>query len=107
MKYFFYLSLLFLLISSCSTKNTNSGKWEVYGGGKENRRYSDLTEIDTNNVIHLNKAWEFHTGDTGLHTQMQYNAIVVNNLLYAVSPTLKLIALNPATGKQDWILNLF
>ena len=107
MKYFFYLSLLFLLISSCSTKNTNSGKWEVYGGGKENRRYSDLTEIDTNNVIHLTKAWEFHTGDTGLHTQMQYNAIVVNNLLYAVSPTLKLIALNPATGKQDWIFDPF
>ena len=104
--YFHFVLFIFLMIS-CTTKNTSLGKWEVYGGSKENRRYSGLTEIDTNNVMHLTKAWEFHTGDTSEHTQMQVNSIVVNDLLYAVSPTLKLIALNAASGIQNWIFDPF
>lgn len=104
---YFHFILFIFLIMSCTTKNTSLGKWEVYGGSKENVRYSGLTEIDTSNVMHLTKAWEFHTGDTSEHTQMQFNSIVVNDLLYAVSPTLKLMALNAATGIQNWIFDPF
>ena len=96
---------LYILMIACSTKDKGLGKWEVYGGGKENTRYSGLTEIDTNNVKTLTKAWEFHTGDSGQYTQMQFNSIVVNDLLYAISPKLKLIALNAATGVQNWVFD--
>jgi len=107
MKKLIYLNLICLnfLFIACNTKDKGQGKWEVYGGGKENTRYSGLTEIDTNNVKTLTKAWEFHTGDTGQNTQMQFNSIVVNDLLYAISPTLKLMALNAATGSQNWVFD--
>lgn len=107
MKKFIFLTCicLYILMIACTTKNTGIGKWEVYGGGKENTRYSGLTEVDTNNVKTLTKAWEFHTGDSGQNTQMQFNSIVVNDLLYAISPKLKLIALNAATGIQNWVFD--
>jgi quinoprotein glucose dehydrogenase len=109
MKKFVYLNFICLniLLIACNNKDKGQGKWEVYGGGKENTRYSGLTEIDTNNVKTLTKAWEFHTGDTGQNTQMQFNSIVVNDLLYAISPKLKLIALNAATGIQNWVFDPF
>ena len=59
------LTSIYLLILSCSRNESKIGDWKVYGGGKDNIRYSGLTEIDTSNVAQLTKAWEFHTGDSG------------------------------------------
>lgn len=81
--------------------------WHVYGGSKENIRYSSLTEIDTNNVMHLEKAWEYKTGDLDANTQIQANSIIVEQILYGVSPKLKLFALDAKTGQQKWIFDPF
>ena len=96
---------MYVLIISCNSNDHEIGNWKVYGGGKENIRYSGLTQIDTNNVTQLTKAWEFHTGDSGQYTQMQFNAIAVDSLVYAISPKLKLIALEASTGKSKWVFD--
>lgn len=80
-------------------------EWPVYGGNKAGTHYSSLTEIDTTNVAQLQPAWEYHTGDAEEKTQIQVNPIIVNGILYGVSPKLKLFALDAATGKEQWVFD--
>ncbi len=96
--------LLFQLVACKNNLDDYTG-WSIYGGTKDNIRYSALTQIDTSNVIQLQKAWEFKTGDSDVYTQIQVNPIVVNNVLYGVSPKLKLFAVDAATGKSKWIFD--
>jgi quinoprotein glucose dehydrogenase len=103
MKNLSYLSFIALLfLTACSNHSSSYKNWNIYGGSKENIRYSSLTEIDTNTVVELEKAWEYKTGDTDKYTQIQVNPIVVDNILYGVSPKLKLFAVNAATGQSKW-----
>ncbi len=99
--------LLFFI--SCSEKKASHDTWEVYGGSKEGIHYSSLTQMDTNNISQLRVAWEYHTGDgdTANHSQIQCNPVIVDGILYGVSPQLKLFALDAATGKNKWTFNPF
>lgn len=103
-----YLFLLTILFSSCS-QGVKDGyaDWRVYGGTKDARHYSSLTEIDTSNVDQLHVAWAYHTGDadTVLHTQIQCNPVVIDGTLYGTTPKMKLFALDASTGKQHWIFD--
>ncbi|MEO6931070.1 MAG: PQQ-binding-like beta-propeller repeat protein, partial [Chitinophagaceae bacterium] len=105
----FRLFALFLtLVVSCKNKN-DFGGWEQYNGSNEGIHYSSLTQVDTNNVKELKPAWEYHTldADSSSHSQIQCNPIVVNEVLYAVSPKLKLFALAASTGKEQWHFDPF
>lgn len=94
-------------LAACSQKKAAYNSWEVYGGSKEGIHYSSLTQIDSTNVARLQVAWEFHTGDADSvnHSQIQCNPIIVDGVVYATSPQLKLFALDAATGKQRWVFN--
>ena len=104
--------LLFLLIafSECNKiKLTGAGKdWPVYFGDKFSSHYSKLKEINRDNVDRLKVAWEYRTGDdvSGNHTQIQCNPIIIDGILYATSPRLKVFALNAATGERIWEFDL-
>ena len=96
------LFLISFYVTSCrQTKSYDT--WQVYGGNKENNHYSSLSQIDTGNVANLKVAWTYHTNDADSMTQIQVNSIVVDSVLYGVSPKLKLFALNAATGKREWV----
>jgi quinoprotein glucose dehydrogenase len=97
--------VLFFLISCTAHKKDVYKSWAVYGGNKENNHYSSLTQIDTSNVTQLQVAWQYHTGDAEQMTQIQVNPIIIDNILYGVSPKLKLFAVDAATGKQKWVFN--
>jgi len=97
-----------VILSIFSCKQNGDKKysgWENYGGNKENNHYSSLTQIDTGNVSQLQVAWTYHTGDSDKATQIQVNPIVIGNILYAVSPKLKLFALDASSGKQKWVFD--
>ena len=79
-------------------------QWTVYGGGPDNIRYSSLDQINRGNVAKLAVAWTYDTGDAFQDSEMQCNPIVVNGVLYATTPKLRLIALDAATGKLRWSL---
>jgi quinoprotein glucose dehydrogenase len=76
-------------------------EWPV-NGGVDNIRYSPLTQIDRTNVAQLKVAWSYDSHDAFKGSEMQSNPIVVSGMLYATTPTLKVIALDAATGREVW-----
>ncbi len=81
--------------------------WSVVAGGPEGMRYSSLTQINRTNVAKLKLAWKFDTGDAFPSSEMQCNPIVVDGVLYATTPKLRVIALDAVTGKLRWAFDPF
>jgi glucose dehydrogenase len=73
--------------------------WAIYGGTAENNHYSALAQIDRQNVKRLAQAWSFDTEEQG---GLQTSPIVVDGVLYGITPTQKIFALDAATGKLFW-----
>lgn len=72
-------------------------------------KYSPLTQVNKGNVAQLQKAWEYHTGEVppkeggqALIAFEDQPTLVEGNLLVCTT-TRRVIALDPATGKQRWI----
>ncbi len=97
--------LVLLLSVSCCLAQKNYRGWETFGGGPDNLHYSSLKQINTKNVQRLKLAWTFDSGDAYPGSDMQCNPIMVDGVLYATTPTLRLVALDAATGKQIWIFD--
>jgi len=87
-----------LAFVSAQSGNVN---WTV-NGGENNIRFSPLTQISKSNVQSLQVAWTYESGDHFTASEMQSNPIVIDGVLYATTPTLKVIAVNAATGKEIW-----
>src|SRR2546422_292019 len=73
--------------------------WPAYGGAPENNHYSTLAQINRNNVKLLAVAWSFDTQEEG---GLQTSPIVIDGVLYGITPTQKVFALDAATGKLLW-----
>ncbi|HKB43813.1 MAG TPA: PQQ-binding-like beta-propeller repeat protein, partial [Chitinophagaceae bacterium] len=99
------LLLIAVCIWGCSNFQNNNAKksknqdWRFYGGNQAGNRYSPLAQINLKNVKNLQLAWTYDTGENG---EMQTQPIVVNGIFYGVTATMKLFALDPATGKELW-----
>jgi quinoprotein glucose dehydrogenase len=75
--------------------------WPV-NGGPGGARYSPLAGITRNNVRRLQTAWTYDSHDAFKGSEMQSNPIVVNGVLYATTPTLKVVALAADSGRELW-----
>ena len=73
--------------------------WPAYGGAPENNHYSKLAQINRSNVKRLAVAWSFDTQEEG---GLQTSPIIVEGVLYGITPTQKVFALDAATGKLLW-----
>jgi quinoprotein glucose dehydrogenase len=71
-------------------------------GGAGNARYSTLAQITSANVGELQTAWTYDSHDAFKGSEMQSNPIVVDGVLYATTPTMKVVALDAATGRERW-----
>ncbi|MBC7566300.1 MAG: PQQ-binding-like beta-propeller repeat protein [Pedobacter sp.] len=92
----------FFLICSCkeqSEKPNEQSQWLEYLGGPDRNHYSSLTQINVSNVGQLKKVWEYKSGDSG---QVQCNPIIVDGVLFGVTASNQVFALNAATGQQKW-----
>jgi quinoprotein glucose dehydrogenase len=76
-------------------------EWPV-NGGPGNIRYSPLKQIAPSNVARLAQAWRYDSHDEFKDSEMQSNPIVVDGVLYATTPKLRVIALDAATGRELW-----
>src|ERR1700704_2269686 len=74
--------------------------WPGYGGGPEGTRYSSLDQINRSNVSRLRVAWTYDTADGKGATETQ--PIVVNGVLFGLTPRHKVVALDAASGKLLW-----
>ena len=92
--------MLLLLVPFVFAGNKKDVDWPEYLGGPERNHFSSLKQINTRNVSTLQKAWEYHTGDSS--GQMQCNPIIVNGIMYATTASLELFALDAASGEEKW-----
>ena len=105
--------LLALLPAVCCAANGSAEPgWLYYGGDQGGRHYSEAAQIDRNNVQGLEVAWAFRSGDSASYgaamdqTSTQSTPILLpaaagESLVYC-TPFNRVIALDPATGKQRW-----
>jgi quinoprotein glucose dehydrogenase len=77
-------------------------EWRQVGGGPDNIHYSRLKQINRGNVKTLKVAWRYDSGDAFAGSEMQCNPITIDDSLYATTPSLRVIALEAATGKLRW-----
>ena len=73
--------------------------WPVYGGAPEANHYSSLTGINRGNVRQLKIAWSYDTGESG---GLQTSPLIVGGVLYGLTPSQKVFALDAATGRELW-----
>lgn len=95
------LIALWSLVSVLSA--ATSTDWPVYLGDTAASHYSRLSQLTPQNVNQLEVAWTWHAGDArGDQTQIQCNPLIVDGVLYATTPQLKVVALDAATGVERW-----
>lgn len=107
--YVLVLALLFYGVGcsrntpSISVKDLDNYRdWGIYRGDQKANQFSKLDQINASNVNRLKPAWTAYTGDAIRGSAMQSNPIMVDGLLYLVSPVGRLLALNAATGETEW-----
>jgi quinoprotein glucose dehydrogenase len=88
-----------LLLARAPQNQTGTQNWPTNGGASGNTHYSPLAQINRTNVAQLEVAWSFDTQEPG---GLQTSPIIVDGTLYGVTPTLKIFALDAATGKLLW-----
>src|SRR5690348_7777794 len=102
-----WLCVLSMGLSASAQTHSDTG-WPTYGNDPGGMRYSTLRQIDRGNVDQLKVAWTFHTGDISdgsngwKRTGLETTPILVDGTLYLTTGFNRVIALDPATGKQRW-----
>jgi glucose dehydrogenase len=91
-----FLPLRFIFAQTAREKSQG---WTSYNGQPEGDHYSPLNQIDRSNVSKLKVAWTFNTGEEG---GLQTNPLIVDRVLFAFTPSQKVIALDGGTGKTLW-----
>jgi quinoprotein glucose dehydrogenase len=103
--------LLLTILSTPALAQEKFSGWNAYGGDAGGTRYSSLTQINESNVSSLKPAWTFRTGEletykgTNVIEKAAFEAtpIFIDNKLYFSTPTSRVFAIDPSTGKQIWM----
>lgn len=101
----FTTPLFIILLIACSQPDKKYTGWKIKGGTADGIQYSQLDQINKENVSQLQVAWSYQSGDADVannRTQIQCNPIVVDGVLYGTSPALKAFALDASTGNLIW-----
>ncbi len=73
--------------------------WAVWNGDAAGDHFSPLAQINRQNVSALKLAWKFDTGEEG---GLETNPLIIGGVVYANTPTRKVVALDAVTGKLLW-----
>ena len=92
---------------------TTDGEWLSYAGDRGSKKYSDLDQIDRDNVHELQVAWRWSSPDNPIAKenrrvipfQHEVTPIVVNGVMYASTSFSQVAALNPETGETLWVFD--
>src|SRR5438093_2046953 len=85
--------------------------WPAYGHDPQGTRYSPAAAIDRGNVARLEPAWTYRTGETGAAfkttkpTAFEATPLVADGVMYVGTPLGRVIALDPATGRERWVFD--
>ncbi len=98
-KFRFFASIPLLLALRAVPQDAAHANWPNIGASPGNSHYSTLQQINRSNVSRLKVAWTFQTNESG---GLETTPIVVDGILYAYTPSQKVIALDAATGNLRW-----
>lgn len=87
------------------TRLNNFRDWAVYRGDKGGTQYSELDQINRENVHKLVKVWEYQYEGDAEPPGIYSNPIVIDGLLYFNTPRMKTVALNAETGEEVWVFD--
>ena len=82
--------------------------WPYAGGDQGSIKYSTLTQINTGNVAKLKPAWQWHSGEKPMEQfgttpgMFEATPIMIEGVLYFSTPYNRVVALDPATGRERW-----
>lgn len=89
---------------------SHAQEWAHFGATQEGAKYSALTEVNRSNVSELELAWEYRTGEIErrgeafAHAQsFQDTPTLIAGSLVVCTPSGRLAALDPASGRERWI----
>lgn len=94
------LSSFFAFTTIRSLKSDNDDQWRLYGGGADQSKFFDGTEITKENVNQLTVAWMYPTKDSSFNF---FSPIVVDTIMYVMAKNSSLVAINAKTGREIWI----
>ena len=88
--------------------------WPAYGHDPGGMRFSPLKQIDTRNVNRLIRAWTYHIGEMPVfsgrrgqrQTAFETTPLIVDGVLYLSTPSDRIIALEPESGRELWKFDL-
>jgi glucose dehydrogenase len=86
-------------INESSMQKGANQDWPSFGRDYANKRFSKNKQINTSNIHHLIKAWEFKSG---IKNTFQATPIVVNGMMYVSLPYNHVVALDAKSGKEIW-----
>ncbi len=93
--------LALVLVSALVRGQGGNVNWAI-NGGDNNIRFSPLTQINKSNVKSVQVAWTYDSRDAFKDSEMQSNPIVIDGVLYATTPAMKVVAINAETGAEIW-----
>jgi quinoprotein glucose dehydrogenase len=85
--------------------------WMANGRDPEGTRYLPASVITRENISRLEVAWTYRTGEadprfaTRKPTAFEATPLVIEGTMYIGTPLGRVIALDPATGKERWIFD--
>ena len=89
-------------------QQSQADQWPAYGGDAGGNRYSPLTQVTPANVKGLQVAWTYRTGELGENAEsgksltFEATPIHFDGRLHLSTSYGKVIALDPASGKEIW-----
>ena len=102
--------MLGAVAAAALTGAAQADEWGAYGRDPQGTRFSPLTQVTPANVANLKPSWTFHTGDIsdgktragGPRSGFETTPLFLDGRLYITTPFNRVIALDPANGKQLW-----
>ena len=85
--------------------------WSANGRDVQGTRYSPAAQITPETVSRLEVAWIYRTGEsdpqfkTTKPTAFEATPLVVDGTMYVGTPLGRVIALDPATGRERWVFD--
>jgi quinoprotein glucose dehydrogenase len=74
--------------------------WKQYGGGPDQSKYFNASQITKENVNQMQVAWVYPSMDSVFNF---FSPIVVDTIMYVMAKNYSLVAINALTGKEIWI----
>src|ERR1700720_1485697 len=94
----------------CAGCHEKSGNWAIYKADALSSSYSELRQINKENVQALKLAWTFNPDDAlpgSRFANSECNPIVIDGVMYATSARHRVYAISALTGEKIWSFDPF